>query len=316
MDPTKLPKKQIAEIKKAVNKLSSKKAEERQVAQLALDALGASKFDVLLALLKQEAAGRRTRRRWVISGFTIYFVLLIVMMITPLFLGKKPEFGFLGQFGSMTGAIMGALAVTATQKNATSALAEFDDVRAVGWWALALGYDDKQIVAQAREKLTKLLPGLTASDGHLLDAEQRAALHKALSGKDGSAELHKSILDAVAKIGDLQAIPAVEKLARGEGASAHLPVLQAAASECLAALHVRAEQDRASASLLRASSFTEVPEAREQLLRPASAQPAETAPAELLRAAGEDAQPAALHERQLLSTTPEKAETPATLTQR
>src|SRR4051812_34431744 len=102
MDP--LSKKQIDEIKKAVNKLSSKKVEEREAAQKTLDALGASKFDILLNLLQQEAAGRRSRRRFVTVGLSVYLALVVAMLVVPLMFGERPEWKFLGQFGSMTGA--------------------------------------------------------------------------------------------------------------------------------------------------------------------------------------------------------------------
>src|ERR1041385_2555665 len=91
---------QIAAIKKAVEKLKSKKPEEREAAQQALDALGASKFDVLIALLQKEAAGRRSRRRAVFIGIGAYVVLVLVMIIVPLLLHQRMEMHFVTSMGS------------------------------------------------------------------------------------------------------------------------------------------------------------------------------------------------------------------------
>src|SRR5689334_10139592 len=86
--------------KRAVKKLKSKKPEERETAQKALDALGASKFDVLIALLQKEAAGRRNRRRAVFIGIGVYVIFALLMLVVPLLFHQRPNASFLSHMGS------------------------------------------------------------------------------------------------------------------------------------------------------------------------------------------------------------------------
>ena len=277
---------QIGAIKKAVEKLSSKKEGDRIVAQHALDALGATKLDVLLALLEKETADRRKRRRGIAVVFAAYFALVAAMIFIPMMFGHKPLFQVFSQFGTMTAVIGGSLAVSAAQKNATNALAEFDDPRAVGWWVLALGYGDKKIAESARVKLTALLPKLSATDSHLLDAEQRAELYKALGARTYTVDLQLAILKALEQVGDEKAIPPVEKLATGEGLTARCDALRIAAVECLPALRQRAVRARASETLLRASSSASAQGDSGKVLLRAAGEPGTANPNELLRATG------------------------------
>jgi hypothetical protein len=283
--------KQVAELKQAVEKLTSKKENERLAAQATLDELGVNKLDTLLDVLQKEVAERRKRQRWVYIGIAAYFGLMLLVAFLPMLFGEKPETGFLSTMASMGGVIAGMLAVSSAQKNATRALGEFDDKQTVGAWALALEYDDKEVVAMAREKLPKLLPQLNASDAHLLDEDQRTQLYKALhkhpNKKNPNITLHQAILKALQQVGDEKALPHVEKLAKGEGIADRFPELKVAAEACLPFLTARVEQIRASQTLLRASSAAEAPSAgSDVLLRPAldaGATPAQ----ELLRASQE-----------------------------
>ncbi|HLJ57688.1 MAG TPA: hypothetical protein VKT77_21815 [Chthonomonadaceae bacterium] len=107
----------------------------------------------------------------------------------------------------------GMMAISGTQRNATSALAEFDDKRAVGYWALALTYPGSRDVALAHKKLVALLPLLSASDSRLLDDEQRAALYTVLGQRQVTIDLKLAILGALEQVGDEKATPCVQKLA-------------------------------------------------------------------------------------------------------
>lgn len=285
----------IAEIKKAVEKLSSNKQEEKQAAQAELERLGANKMEVLLALLKKEAEDRRKRHRYVGIGVAAYLLLALSLLIVPMLFGGKPITDlFKHELGGMIGLIFVMLAFTSAQKNATRELKEFEDKRVVGAWAAALEYDDKEIVATAKEKLIQLLPQLNASDADLLDKEQRANLYKALNQppnkkKNETTVLHEAILTVLQQIGDEEALPHVEKLAKGEGRVGQYQIVREKAHECLPYLEKRVAQIRASQTLLRPSSAMDASlSGSDVLLRPATYS-GETAPQELLRAANVEA---------------------------
>ena len=96
---------------------------------------------------------------------------------------------------------------------AVKQIAVLDDIRAVGPLADALELDAKSIRTVARKALTRLLPRLQASDAHLLNADQRASLHRALKSKD--EEFVIAALKAYEQVGDEKALPYVERLAEG-----------------------------------------------------------------------------------------------------
>jgi hypothetical protein len=288
--PEILSKKQAKELKKALEKLNSTQEDERMAAHASLDALGANKLDILLNLLKKEATDRRKRHPLVVAGIIAYLITAVLSIVIPPMFGKRPSFGLLKILLYSSGAIMAALAVSSAQKNATRALEGDDDKRIVGVWALALDYDDEQLVALARRKLLQFLPQLNASDAPLLDEEQRGILYNALNKRpdkkdSNNTELHQAILKALQQVGDERALPHVEKLAKGQGLAAAYPELKTAAEACLPFLKERVEQIRASQTLLRASSAFDAPSSgSEVLLRPALH--AGTTPTqELLRAA-------------------------------
>jgi hypothetical protein len=282
-------------IKRAVEKYNSKKPAERDWARAELDRLGADKFEVLIALLQKESAGRRRRRRYLAIGLAVYLTVVALAVIVPLVLGHRPPTGLLSPLGNLSALIVAMYAVSAAQKNATRALSEFNDKRAVGWWAAALEYNDKEIVSEARSKLVLLLPQLTSSDSHLLDGEQRAALYKALAANPdrsgGKTDLHLATLRALQHTGDEKVLHTVEELARGRGAATKYPELAAVAQSSLPALRERVERSRDSQILLRAASGDGLlSESSDLLLRPASGAE-DGGDQELLRAAAADSEP-------------------------
>ena len=279
-----IDKEQMKTLKKAVENLHSKKLHERTAARSYLDGLGEQKFDLLLQFLKEEGANRRKCRRNAIIGISFYIGFILLMIVIPPMFGAKPQTTMLGQIGSMTAVMAGAMAATTAQKNGTRILAEFDDKRAVGPLSLALEFNDVEVVAVAREKLVRLLPQLKASDAQLLDEEQRSILYKALHSKKHYAALRIAILNALQQVGDEKGLPHVQKLAKGEGLTAQEEDILRAAQECLPYLERRVDRLRASQTLLRASSASEaMTSSPDMLLRPAmdvGATPSE----ELLRA--------------------------------
>lgn len=269
---------------KVVAQLTSKKEPERVEAEAKIAGLGPEALDALLAMVQQEAAKRKTKRRRILIGLTIYCVFIIGMTAALSIAQGKLDASLLRTMGSMSGLIAATFAVSQTQKNATQKLAEFEDIRIVGPLAEALEFNDKNIRTVTEEALIKLLPRLQASDAHLLNEDQRACLNRALKGKN--TQLVLAILKAYEQVGDEKALPFVEKLAEGEGRSGKDARVQAEAIECLPHLKARIEQQRASQTLLRASDAIATPP--EVLLRPAEATVSDTPPEQLLRASTQE----------------------------
>lgn len=257
---------------KVVEKLSSKKAEERVWAEQQLEQLGPQQIDALMATLQAEGRKRRKRKR---LGYTIFYGYLgVVLLVVGVYVAHGMITGHYGKFPSALfnfftycSGIFGAAAASQVQKNAATRLAQFDDKRAVGPLAEALTFEDKNVQAVARDALTRLLPRLNASDAPLLNEEQRNELNKALKTRQRHDDFLIAILKAYEQIGDSKALPFVESLAKGEGrAEKSLPVREAAIA-CLPALRERAERERAAQTLLRPATSPDNPS--EFLLRPA-----------------------------------------------
>lgn len=134
------------------------------------------------------------------------------------------------------------------------------------------------------ELLTEILPRVHPSDAHLLKRRRRAVLNSCLLAQPGHHRtrlraLALAIFRAYEQVADDRAIPAVERLARGERLGAD-PEVRDAAARCLEFLRLRAERKGAQQTLLRAAAG----ETCDALLRAADA--ATAAPAEQLLRAG------------------------------
>lgn len=187
--------------------------------------------------------------------------------------------------GSFFGLFASMFAVSQLHKNAASALARYDDVRAIGFLAEALEFDDKGVAQQAQEALIRLLPRLKATDHGLLTDEQRRCLDRALL-KHRSAELSLAILTAYEQVGDPTSVPVVEKLAAGEVRRIRDDRVSQRARHVLPVIRKRAEKVRAAQTLLRPVETA----GSDTLLRPADGAP--TGPTELLlRPADDEATP-------------------------
>jgi hypothetical protein len=266
-----------ADIAKAVENMSSKRKAVRLAAaetlrQLEAQAPGQQAVDTLLKVLKQEAQKRENNRRdKLIVAAVIFFLMLVIALF-----GKDFP-GYL--VGSLVGLIVGGMAATQGQKNASMILAQFDDVRAVGPLAAAREFGDKNLRAVCDTALIRLLPRLQANHADLLNEDQRTCLRHALYGKDTGLTL--AILKGLEQVGNADDLPSVEGLARGEGHAALNMRVQNAAKDCLIYLRPRAEEERARPTLLRASIASAT--APDTLLRPAEGVPAAD-PQQLLRA--------------------------------
>lgn len=173
--------------------------------------------------------------------------------------------------------------LSTTQSEAARRLANTDDIRAVGPLAEALEWPDAVVQQMASKALTRLLPRLTGTNGNLLNPQQRAILyrHLKMSNIHRNYLLMKAILKALQQVGDLAAIPVVERLAQAHAYTERQRTIKRLAEDTLPLLAISAKQQDASAQLLRASSANDT--AANQLLRGAMAN-LEEAPHELLRA--------------------------------
>jgi hypothetical protein len=270
------------------NRLGSLSDQERQTAEETLQQMGEEGVEQLLEVVRKEAENRRKQKRMqrIIQGTILSVIALLFVLYTlrALFSIKEWDFGdlsFLFVFISLFG---GAAAASQLQKNATSLLAKYDDLRAVGPLADALDIEDGDIRAVCREALTRLLPRLQASDAALLSPEQRENLNLTLKKADlkQDAELILAILQAWQQVGDEKAVPYVERLTQLKNDSEAGTRIREAAQACLPYLQERLEKARLAGMLLRPAAAPDNP--AEMLLRPApGAAPAD--PAHLLRPA-------------------------------
>jgi hypothetical protein len=268
---------------KILEKLSSKKQHEREIAEKYLDSLGDTRSEAILRFVQKEAENRRNKRKCVNRGLTAFAafigVIVIAGVMKGVITGKWDFFGNIGHFFSFFSIFGAAAAATQAHKNAAHILAQMDDLKAVGPLFEARELDDKGITQNVEEALTRLLPRLTASDAHLFSEPQRESMARALKSKDSLFVI--AVLRALEQVGDEKALPEVQKLLEKKTTDPLQLQVKEAAQECLPFLKIRAEQAELARTLLRASSDTGSPDT---LLRPAHFTGSESAN-ELLRAA-------------------------------
>lgn len=150
-------------------------------------------------------------------------------------------------------------------------LAKIEDVRCIGRLAEVLEWPDSTVQQVAISSLSRLLPQVKASDRVLQTARQRANLHRMLTLPNARrhAGFLVNLLKALEQIGDESAMPYVQQLAKAIPTSTQQRRVCDAARECLPYLELRADLNRNSQTLLRASSAFSVGE--DMLVRPASA---------------------------------------------
>jgi hypothetical protein len=177
-------------------------------------------------------------------------------------------------------------------------LIEQGDMRSIGPLVDALHLDDGMTREIAFAALIDLLPRLKASDAALLNEAQRAKLCQLLSlpvenplykdirglfrpANNKAVDFRVAIRQAFAQVGDSKALGVVERLATREAKTEGERRIQEAAEACLPALQTRADLERSSQTLLRASMPSS--DASDTLLRPATGTQ-DSAPEQLLRA--------------------------------
>jgi hypothetical protein len=239
-----------------------------------IEAMGPEAVERLLQMLEQETRKRKVINGVIVAGLVAYVAVCICLERVwhyALFWTKHPTSFFI-----MNGlaALMGA---SHFHNHVTRALSRVDDVRAVGPLLQALRVSKIHQDSVIRT-LTRLLPRMKATDAHLLNDEQRTSLYKVLKGNPRKhSALAVSALKALEQIGTAEALPLVERLAKGpDGTLKEEEVVQAART-CLPFLRERAELDRDQKTLLRATVGED--DGATTLLRPASgvAAPSEVA---------------------------------------
>ncbi len=234
------------------------------------------------ALLASAAAASRKRalttRRLRVGVITLLVVSLAATAFTS-FVKHRFDWDMFNLLNliSLVGIATG---VGATQKNVAKSLAQYDDLRCVGFLAEALEYGDKEIADIAANSLINLLPRMQPADAALLEPPQRECLRRALIvGTSKFKEpLAIAILKALERIGDDRDTIAVTRLANSADTQKYSDGLRSAAHNCLDALQIKAEENERRNTLLRPGSISAP---ADQLLRPVQSTDASD---ELLRA--------------------------------
>ena len=172
---------------------------------------------------------------------------------------------------------------------AREVLAHIDDTRFIGPLAEILTTEQTGKQRHVIAAMCRLLPRVRASDTDLLNRQQRDCLHKLLTRNrlnswTADKALQIAILKALEQIGDKEALPAVQRLAKWSSDNE----VRQAANNCLRYLHVRAEEYKRGEHLLRpADARTSAPDV---LLRPSTSMTTQqqTPPEQLLRAHNEE----------------------------
>ncbi len=238
------------------------------------DRLSQLSFDEVLSILHDESkknSQQRINSVAIALGFLVFALLMAKFAHNTYFLSLRSV--------CISMIVVGWVVVSDRHKAAAAAIARFDDVRAIGPLAEALGLKNRSIRQIASRTLIRLLPRVQASDSVYLGPPQRHALNRTLRGKN--IDLTLAILKAWEQIGDADAIPEVEKLAEGRGYGGRVPKVSAAAHACLPYLRQSAGRQQIGAQLLRPADTNALPSGT--LLRPALPHTSSEPSAQLLR---------------------------------
>lgn len=258
-----------------------------QLTEAEREALAANNAHVDKVMAEVEAAMRKLRVPGMRMGFLIaswgimfpYFAVQTILQ----FANGQWLVAIIAAAAALFTTQLYRLTLTAEHRKAARKLMKVEDVRCIGRLADFLEWPEVSVHNAAASALTRLLNRVKASDRVPLTPKQRGTLHQMLAPSNARqyAEFQKSILMALGQIGDATAVPFVQHLASTTPTSARQREVCEAAQDCLEYLKVRAELNRSSQTLLRASSVNAAPS--DMLVRPADARTV-TDPAQLLRA--------------------------------
>lgn len=261
-------------------RLSNKNEQVRRTALEEVEKLGPGGIEIVLGVVRDEAAKLRKQRTCKNWGVGIYLsiigVLFSVWIVRGIVTHEWSDFpGEFFQSFTYFG-IFGAYAVSTSLKEGTTWLAKFQDPRLVGPLVDTLETGDKDLKKVAEIALVGLLPTLTPETALSITSGQRAVLRKHLTEKN--KKLATAILLSLRTLSDTAAIPAVEALIeRSQKGPKPDQELFETAFETFKYLESQKELEKDRETLLRPADS-----APETLLRP-SISASETDPAALLR---------------------------------
>lgn len=248
----------------------------------------APEYETLLKKLLDQA---RKRKRWsrittwiCYAGASLYLLPILIEYYGRIHL-NFPDFAdtiiMLYAFAGLAGVLF-----RRQWGKSIADLTNIDDVRAIGVLAEALEIPDMAIRLQVQAALMRLFPRLRPEDASLLNTLQRRRLYRLLTLKQTLAmpDFLIALLDALEKVGDADALAAVQALENDTDTTVSSRRVQAAAKKCLPILRARVLEKETGSTLLRASSMEEAPAS--SLLRPARGGHTDT-PEQLLRAAAQ-----------------------------
>jgi hypothetical protein len=251
----------------------------------------------LTAMLEKEAKLRRNEE---MAGFA-WAMLFLVSMLSIATL-RTTDIATLQRDMAICFAALGTVGIgvytqlfrsaSRRKRSYTKALSSRQDMKQIGALIHTLRGTDASVRDLSKRALIDLLPRLRASDAAALGEYERMILLKqlAINPRDlgyrevtemfspsafrREVDLRVSILKAYEQVGGTKELDTVDKLARGLPTlhrSSRLPAeIKNAANECLPYLVTRANDERASRQLLRASGMEAV--GTGELLRPAAEQ--------------------------------------------
>ena len=135
-------------------------------------------------------------------------------------------------------------------------LATYDDVRVIEPFVQAMAHGLEDVKLPAIIALTQLLPKLKPADARLLSHDSRRILNEMLVN-NVKVDFVLAILSAWEQIGDAEAIPFVEQLTLGKGATGGNQIVRDAAQVALPTLQASAVRNAASDTLLRSSQSSD-----------------------------------------------------------
>ena len=216
----------------------------------------------LLATIREESNKRKSKRNLLMAIVGVIVATLVTNVVVSIISGGHSHI-FLN-FGPFIGLIVAMTAMSQKQKDATTALTKYNDVRCVPAFADVLGCKDKRLEMIAEEKLIQILPLMKASDASLLNENQRKNLNQAIEKRGSTVAC--AILKAYEQVGDGSAIPHVERVKK----ETNEILRRQAAERCLPFLVQRAETEKLRQTLLRAADGNTQTTEPSMLLRPAS----------------------------------------------
>ncbi len=220
--------------------------------------------DELLELVELEAekyAGKLRNRQVRIRSKS--FLGLIVCVAIYYFTHDIFQFGLLGFYTVIENVV--SIYPQYSSKNMVKLITQSDDIRLTGHVVIVfVKNENRRIQKKCAAFLITHLPQITEEHDSVFTFDQKQALVKLLREPWPDPDLIVPVLQAIEKVGDSSAIPTVKSLIKYRNdmirRSKKVYQVQNAAKDCLLNLELKAERQRISSTLLRASSTAVTPD--------------------------------------------------------